>query len=142
LLRAEFNRSEYVRDLFVSYSETQLSQVQQTVACNTMHSTRQRLCRWLLMMHDHARDEALPCTHEVLSHMLGANRKSVTLAAQAIQTAGLISYRRGKIRILDRPGLEKAACECYASVRSRFDTFLTAPVNAVHGNITGRRKAS
>jgi CRP-like cAMP-binding protein len=138
LLRSEFNRSEYVRDLFVGYSETQLSQVQQTVACNTMHSTRQRLCRWLLMMHDHARGEALPCTHEVLSHMLGANRKSVTLAAQAIQTAGLISYRRGKIRILDRPGLEKAACECYAIVRDRFDAFLTP--SAVHGN--RRRKRS
>jgi CRP-like cAMP-binding protein len=140
LLRSEFNRSDYVRDLFVSYSETQLSQVQQTVACNTMHTTRQRMCRWLLMMHDHVRDEALPCTHEVLSHMLGANRKSVTLAAQAIQTAGLISYRRGKIQILDRPGLEKAACECYAIVRDRFDAFLTAPPCAVHGNKTGRRK--
>jgi len=142
LLRSEFNRSEYVRDLFVGYSETQLSQVQQTVACNTMHSTKQRLCRWLLMMHDHAQDEALPCTHEVLADMLGANRKSVTLAAQALQAAGLIRYRRGKIRILDRPGLQKAACECYATVRNRFDAFLAAPVNAVHGHIMGRRKAS
>jgi hypothetical protein len=64
------------------------------------------------MMHDHARGEDLPYTHEFLSQMLGANRKSVTLAAQAMQTAGLISYRRGKIKILDRAGLEKAACEC------------------------------
>ncbi|MGH7967223.1 MAG: Crp/Fnr family transcriptional regulator, partial [Limisphaerales bacterium] len=99
LLRSEFNRSEYVRDLFIGYSETQLSQVQQTVACNTMHTVRQRLCRWLLTMHDHAGEEALPCTHEILSHALGANRKSVTLAAQAIQSAGLIRYRRGRIRI-------------------------------------------
>jgi CRP-like cAMP-binding protein len=140
LLRSEFSRSEYVRELFVSYSETQLSQVQQTVACNTMHTTRQRMCRWLLMMHDHPQDEALPCTHEGMSHVLGANRKSVTLAAQAIQTAGLISYRRGKIQILDRPGLEKAACECYAIVRDRFDAFLMPPPRAVHGNKTGRRK--
>jgi hypothetical protein len=73
LLRSEFNRSEYVRDRFVSYSETQPSQVQQTVACNTMHTTRQRMCRWLLMMHDHTQDEALPCTHEVLSHLLGTD---------------------------------------------------------------------
>jgi CRP-like cAMP-binding protein len=140
LLRSEFNRSEYVRDLFIGYSQTQLSQVQQTVACNTMHTVRQRLCRWLLMMHDHAQDDALPCTHEILSHALGANRKSVTLAAQAIQAARLIRYRRGRIRILDRAGLEKAACECYAAVRSRFDAFLKAPFHAVHGNL--RRKAS
>src|SRR6185437_13854125 len=114
LLRSEFNRSDYVRDLFVGYSETHLSQVQQTVACNTVHTVRQRLCRWLLTMHDHASDQAIPCTHEILSHALGANRKSITLAAQAIQAAGLIHYSRGKIRIHDRAGLEKAACECYA----------------------------
>src|SRR6202162_723284 len=89
LLQSEFKRSEHVRDLFVSYSETLLSQVQQTVACNAMHTTEQRICRWLLMMHDRAEGEALPYTHEVLSHMLGANRKSVTLAAQSLQTGGL-----------------------------------------------------
>ena len=142
LLQSEFKRSEYVRDLFVSYSETQLSQVQQTVACNAMHTTEERMCRWLLMMHDRAHGETLPNTHEFLSHMLGANRKSVTLAAQAMQTAGLISYRRGKIQVLDRPGLEEAACECYAIVRERFDAFLTPPLSAVHSNTNGRRKSS
>ncbi len=96
LLRSEFKRSEQVRDLFVSYSETLLSQVQQTVACNSMHTTEERMCRWLLMMHDRADGEALPYTHEFLSHMLGANRKSVTLAAQSLQSAGVISYRRGR----------------------------------------------
>ena len=75
LLQSEFRQSEYVRDLFVSYSETLLSQVQQSVACNAMHSTEERMCRWLLMMHDRAEGEALPYTHEFLSHMLGANRK-------------------------------------------------------------------
>jgi CRP-like cAMP-binding protein len=142
LLQSEFKRSEHVRDLFVSYSETQLSQVQQTVACNAMHTTEERMCRWLLMMHDRAHGETLPYTHEFLSHMLGANRKSVTLAAQAMQTAGLISYRRGKIQVLDRPGLEEAACECYAIVRERFDAFLTPPRSAVHSNTNGRRKSS
>src|SRR5580693_3215932 len=141
LLQSEFKRSEHVRDLFVSYSETLLSQVQQTVACNAMHTTEERICRWLLMMHDRAEGEALPYTHEFLSHMLGANRKSVTLAAQSLQTAGLISYRRGKMQVLDRPGLEKASCECYAIVRERFDAFLTPPLAAVQGDIEGRRKA-
>jgi CRP-like cAMP-binding protein len=139
LLQSEFKRSEHVRDLFVSYSETLLSQVQQTVACNAMHTTEQRICRWLLMMHDRAEGEALPYTHEFLSHMLGANRKSVTLAAQSLQTAGLISYYRGNIKVLDRPGLEKASCECYAIVRERFDAFLTPPSTAVQGDTKGRR---
>jgi CRP-like cAMP-binding protein len=141
LLQSEFERSEHVRDLFVSYSETLLSQVQQTVACNAMHGTEQKMCRWLLMMHDRAHGEALPYTHELLSHMLGANRKTVTLAAQSMQAAGLISYRRGKIQVLDRPGLEKASCECYAIVKERFDAFLTPPSTAVQGNTKGRRKS-
>jgi len=140
LLQAEFKKSEQVRDLFVSYSETQLSQVQQTVACNAMHTTEERMCRWLLMMHDRAEGEALPYTHEFLSHMLGANRKSVTLAALSMQAADLISYRRGRILVLDRPGLEKAACECYAVVKERFDAFLAPPLTAVQGNTKGRRK--
>jgi CRP-like cAMP-binding protein len=139
LLQSEFKRSEHVRDLFVSYSETLLSQVQQTVACNAMHTTEQRICRWLLMMHDRAEGEALPYTHEFLSHMLGSNRKSVTLAAQSLQAAGLISYYRGTIKVLDRPGLEKASCECYAIVRERFDAFLTPPSTAVQGDTKGRR---
>ena len=138
LLQYEFRNSEHVRDLFVSYSETLLSQVQQTVACNSMHTTEERMCRWLLMMHDRAEGEALPYTHEFLSHILGANRKSVTLAAQSMQTAGLISYRRGTIQVLDRPGLEKASCECYAIVKERFDAFLTPPSTAVPGHNKSR----
>jgi CRP-like cAMP-binding protein len=140
LLQSEFERSEHVRNLFVSYSETLLSQVQQTVACNAMHSTEEKMCRSLLMMHDRAEGEVLAYTHEFLSHMLGANRKSITLAAQSMQAAGLISYRRGKIQVLDRPGLEKAACECYDIVKERFDAFLTPPSTAVHSNTKGRRK--
>ena len=140
LLQYEFKNSEHVRNLFVSYSETLLSQVQQTVACNAMHSTEERMCRWLLMMHDRAEGEALTYTHEFLAHMLGANRKSVTLAAQSMQTAGLISYRRGTIQVLDRPGLEKASCECYAIVKERFDAFLQPPDTAVPSDTKGRRK--
>jgi CRP-like cAMP-binding protein len=138
VLQDEFKISEHVRDLFVSYSETLLSQVQQTVACNSMHTTEERICRWLLMMHDRAGGESLPYTHEFLSHILGANRKSVTLAAQSMQAAGLISYRRGTIQVLDRAGLEKASCECYAIVKERFDAFLTPPSTAVQGRNEGR----
>ena len=96
------------------------------------------MCRWLLMMHDQADGEALPYTHEFLSHILGANRKSITLAAQSMQTAGLIKYRRGTIQVTDRAGLEKASCECYAIVRERFDEFLTPPPTALQSNTEGR----
>ena len=91
-------------------------------------------------MHDRAEGEPLPYTHEFLSHMLGANRKSVTLAAQSLQNAGLINYRRGNITVLDRPGLEKASCECYAVVRERFDAFLTPPSTAVQGDTKQNRE--
>jgi CRP-like cAMP-binding protein len=140
VLRAEFEQSDHVRNLLVSYSETQLAQVQQTAACNAMHTIQERLCRWLLMMHDRAETEELSYTHEFLANMLGAGRKSVTLAAQDMQAAGLIGYERGKIQILDRLGLEKAACECYAMVQARFDDFLTPPSHAVQGNTKGRIK--
>src|SRR5471032_2343692 len=140
LLQAEFKTREHVRNLFVSYSETLLSQVQQTVACNAMHTTEERMCRWLLMMHDRAEGELLTYTHEFLAHILGANRKSVTLAAQSMQNAGLISYLRGTIQVLNRPGLEQASCECYATVRERFDAFLTPPATAVHDATKGERK--
>jgi CRP-like cAMP-binding protein len=138
VLQYEFKNSEHVRDLFVSYSETLLSQVQQTVACNAMHTTEERMCRWLLMMHDRAGGESLPYTHEFLSHILGANRKSVTLAAQAMQNAGLISYRRGTIQVMNRQGLEQASCECYAIVKERFDAFLKPPSTAVPGHNKSR----
>jgi hypothetical protein len=83
------------------------------------------------MMHDRAGGEFLTYTHEFLANILGANRKSVTLAAQSMQNAGLISYRRGTIQVLDRRGLEGASCECYAVVRERFDAFLRPPETAV-----------
>ncbi|MGB6326381.1 MAG: Crp/Fnr family transcriptional regulator [Methylocella sp.] len=139
-LRSEFQQSEHVRNLLVSYSETQLAQVQQTAACNAVHTIRQRLCRWLLMMHDRAERTNLSYTHEFLAHMLGADRKSVTLAAQAMQKDGLIDYRPGAIQIVDRLGLEKAACECYSIVQKRFDDFLKPPSSAVQGNTQGRVK--
>jgi len=131
LLQTEFRTSEQVRNLFVSYSETLLSQVQQTVACNSMHTTEERMCRWLLMMHDRAEGAPLTYTHEFLANIMGANRKSVTLAAQSMQSKGLISYRRGTMQVLNRKGLEKASCECYGIVRDRFDTFLKPPTTAI-----------
>jgi CRP-like cAMP-binding protein len=139
VVQAEFERSEHVRNLLVSYSETLLSQVQQTAACNARHSIEQRLCRWLLMMHDRAGRDELSYTHEFLAQMLGADRKSVTIAAQTMQAANLIGYRRGTIQVANRLGLEKRACECYAMVLARFNAFLKPPPTAVQNHIGGRR---
>ena len=138
VLQVEFEHSAHIRNLFGSYSETLLAQIQQTVACNSMHSTQERICRWLLMMHDRADAEDLVYTHEFLAAMMGVNRKSVTLAAQALQTAGLIDYRRGKMQVLDRPGLEKASCECYRVIKERFAAFLKPPFDAVQEDTRGR----
>jgi hypothetical protein len=93
------------------------------------------------MMHDQADGATLPYTHEFLSHIRGANRKSITLAAQAMQTAALISYRRGMIQVLDRAGLENASCECYAIVKQRFGEFLSPPSTAAQGETDGWGKA-
>ncbi|MCI0468089.1 MAG: helix-turn-helix domain-containing protein [Beijerinckiaceae bacterium] len=123
----EFDRNAQLRNLFVAYSRAQVIQIQQTVACNALHTTRQRICRWLLMMLDRIETECLDCTHELLAGVLGANRKSVTLAAQSLQREGLIAYQRGRLQVLDRPGLEKASCECYRVIRERFEAFF-APV--------------
>ncbi|MGH6835222.1 MAG: Crp/Fnr family transcriptional regulator [Methylocella sp.] len=139
VLQREFEQSPHIRNLFVSYSETLLAQIQQTVACNSIHTTQERICRWLLMMHDRADAEDLVYTHEFLAEMMGVNRKSVTLAAQALQAAGLINYRRGKMQVLDRPGLEKASCECYRVIKERFAAFLTPPIDAVQEHTRGRK---
>jgi CRP-like cAMP-binding protein len=137
-LQEEFHKSSHMQDLFVSYSETLLSQVMQTVACNSLHSVEERLCRWLLMMHDRAEGETLTYTHEFLSRIMGANRTTVTLAAQSLQDKGLIAYRRGLMQVMNRKGLEAAACECYMIVKARFAAFLTPPSSAAAGDNGGR----
>jgi CRP-like cAMP-binding protein len=134
VLQAEFQRSENIRHLFVCYSETLLAQIQQTVACNSVHTTQERMSRWLHMMHDRADGRALTYTHKAVSNMLGVNLLAVTHASEALQAAGLIRSVRGKIEVLDRPSLEKASCECYEIVKARFDDFLRPPSYAVRRN--------
>ncbi len=139
-LQEEFHKSSHMQDLFVSFSETLLSQVMQTVACNALHSVEKRLCRWLLMMHDRAEGEKLTYTHEFLARIMGANRTSITLAARSLKNQGFISYRRGLMQVMDREGLEVAACECYSIVKARFDAFLSPPSSAAEGDNSGRRE--
>ena len=98
-----------------------MTQVSQSLACNSRHRVEQRCARWLLMTHDRVPGDQFVLTHEVLSQMLAVRRTGVTVAAGALQDAGYIRYRRGRIMVLDRAGLERTACECYATVREQRD---------------------
>jgi len=95
------------------FAQAQAFQLAQSAACNRLHELAKRLARWLLMARDRAGSDVLPLTHEFLAEMLGARRSTVTVAAGALQRTGLIEYSRGRVKILDRTGLENSACECY-----------------------------
>jgi CRP-like cAMP-binding protein len=113
-------RSAPVRDLFSRYSDALLAQVMQSVACNAFHPLEARCCRWLLTAQDRAGAGDIPLTQEYLAEMLGVQRTTVSAVARGLQDQGLIRYRRGSIRILDRASVERRACECYDAVESHF----------------------
>jgi CRP-like cAMP-binding protein len=98
--------------------------ISQAVACNRLHPIETRCARWLLMTHDRVGGDVFPLTHEFLAQMLGVRRASVTDVMGALQEQGLVTYRRGEITILDRAGLERAACECYRIIKTEFDRML------------------
>src|SRR5262249_15851492 len=123
---AAASQSQAIRDLIVRYNNVLLAQIQQSVACNALHSLEARLCRWLLQTHDCIDGNDIPLTQEFLGQMLGVRRTTVTIAARLLQSAGLIRYRRGHIQILDRGALEEIACECYAVVRQNTEKVFTA----------------
>ena len=110
-----------LRDLVYRYLYAYLAQVSQAVACNRLHTTEERFAKWLLMCHDRVPGDDIAITQEFLADMLGVHRPSVSLIARGFQQLGLIRYSRGLVVILDRPGLEEASCECYATVRMRFE---------------------
>lgn len=127
-------RTEWFKDeienggpLFVlvrQYTQAMINQISQSVACNHLHSVELRMSRWLLITHDRVGTDEFPLTHEFLAQMLGVRRPSVSVVAGILQKAGLISYHRGRITILDRKGLEAASCECYEVVREEYDRLL------------------
>lgn len=118
--------SDTLRDLIVRWSEVLIAQVQITAACNALHPIGQRLARWILQTKDRTADDAIPLTQQRLSDVLGVQRSSISEVAGMLQALGLIHYSRGIIEILDRPGLEKAACECYASINENAARILPA----------------
>ena len=126
VLRREFDRCGPFHKLVLHYLHTLIVVLSQSGACNRFHTLQQRLCRWLLTSQDRAKSGEIQSTQELLSQTLGVNRGSASQAASTLQRAGLIRYRRGRITILDRSGLEAAACECYRIVKGEFDRFFRA----------------
>jgi CRP-like cAMP-binding protein len=129
ILRDQFLKGGTLQRLVHTFIYLQLVQVTQSVLCNRMHEVDARLARWLLTSADRMESESLNLTQEFLAQMLGVQRSTVTVAAGNLQRAGLIGYSRGKIHILDRVNLTKAACECYRIVSSSYQRVLQLNVN-------------
>jgi len=124
LFNKELARSASMRAVMLHYAHAFFNQVAQSAACNHFHSLEQRCCRWLLMTHDRMHSDEFLLTQEFLAMMLGVRRTGVTAAAGALQRAGLIRYKRGKVTIIDRRGLIRRSCECYGVSKKEFDRLL------------------
>jgi CRP-like cAMP-binding protein len=131
-LRQAFDGAGQLRQLLLRYSLSLIAQITLLAACNRHHPIEQQFCRWLLGALDRLPSDHLVMTHELVSQALGVRREGVTEVAVHLQRAGVISYRRGQISVLDRAGLEHRACECYAVVK-RERLRLLAPTPASHG---------
>jgi CRP-like cAMP-binding protein len=125
LLKQEFDRAGLMQRLLLRYTQALMTQMTQTAACTRHHSVEQQLCRWLLLTLDRAPTRELVITQELIASMLGVRREGITQAAGNLQAAGIIRYRRGHIAVLDRAGLEKHTCECYAVVKKEMDRLLS-----------------
>jgi CRP-like cAMP-binding protein len=123
-MKEEFNRAGPVLHLFLRYTQALITQMAQTAVCNRHHTLDQQLCRWLLLSLDRLQGNQLVMTQELIANMLGVRREGVTEGALKLQHAGLIRYARGHITVLDRKGLEKRSCECYAVVKKEYDRLL------------------
>jgi CRP-like cAMP-binding protein len=126
MMKDEFNKNGPVLHLLLRYTQALITQMSQTAVCNRHHSLDQQLCRWLLLSLDRLQGNELVMTQELIANMIGVRREGVTEAALSLQRAGLIRYTRGRISVLDRSGLEKRTCECYAVVKKEYDRLLPA----------------
>ncbi len=123
-LSAGFDLGGPVAKLLLRYTQALMTQMAQTTVCNRHHSLDEQLCRWMLLSLDRLPGNELAMTQELISNMLGVRREGVTEAALKIQAAGFISYSRGRIKVLDRAGLEQRACECYSVVKFEYERLL------------------
>ena len=120
----EFGFAGPAMHLLLRFTQALITQMAQTAVCNRHHSLDQQLCRWLLLSLDRLKGDELVMTQELIANMLGVRREGVTEAALKLQQAGLIQYARGRIKALDRPGLERRTCECYSVVKREYDRLL------------------
>jgi CRP-like cAMP-binding protein len=123
-MQAEFERGGSFHQALLRYTMTLITQMSQTAVCNRLHSLDKQLCRWLLLSHDRLQTNELVMTHNLIANMPGVRREGVTLTVGHLQKAGLISYKRGHILILDRAGLETRVCECYNVIKNESDRLL------------------
>ncbi|NDJ17234.1 Crp/Fnr family transcriptional regulator [Myxacorys almedinensis] len=124
VLLEEFDRNKALRNVLLRYTQALIAQISQTTACNRFHTLEQRFGRWLLEAQDRVNSDELRLTHEFLAQMLGVRRAGVSEAAQKFQDSKLIRYHRGRINILNQPGLEAASCECFRCVKEQYDRLL------------------
>lgn len=122
--RAEADGSGKLQSVMLAYTQALFGQISQAVACNVGHEIQQRTAKWLLETHDRSQGDTFGLTQEFLADMLGVTRPSVSVAARTLQRAGLITYRRGSITVLNRTELEEASCECYTAVRAEYERLL------------------
>jgi CRP-like cAMP-binding protein len=124
VMLAEFERGGQFQQLLLRYTQALITQISQTAVCNRLHPVEQQLCRWLLLSFDRIASDKLVMTHDLIANMLGVRREGITVAAGKLQAKGLISYVRGRVTLLDREGLEEAACECYKVVKNEYDRIM------------------
>ena len=124
LFQKELARSASMQTVMLRYAHALFNQVAQSAACNQFHTLEQRCCRWLLMTHDRMQSDEFLLTQEFLAMMLGVQRTGVSVAAGALQRAGLIRYKRGNVTMIDRRGLQQRSCECYGVSKKEFDRLL------------------
>jgi CRP-like cAMP-binding protein len=121
VLKHEFSSTPACQALFLRYLHALLMDIFHRMTCNTHHRIRQRLCRLLLQMHDWSATDELMATHEMIANRLGVRRESISEVAQTLQGENLIRNRRGRIRIMDRSGLEERSCECYGLIKEEYE---------------------
>ncbi len=124
LVQREFERSKQVLHLFLRYAQALITQMTQSAACNKHHTLNQQLCRWLLLTLDRREGNELTMTKQLIANMLGTDGETMREGARKLQRAGLINYAKGTIRVIDRKGVEKQSCECYAVVRDEYNRLL------------------
>jgi len=132
-MREEFALGGVFQKLMLRYTQALMTQISQTAVCNRLHAVEEQLCRWLLLSHDRLDSDHLVMTHDLISNMLGVRREGITLAAHKLAAKNLIKNTRGTIIILDRQGIEDAACECYDVVNTEYNRLLGRGISRTFG---------